>query len=623
MTFKLKTILGIAIIEIVFISILVGRQVVNLSDQAELEMLKRAEAIGNLFSSAARNAVISFDLAALKEHVASINKHKGMVYSKVIRENRTLAQSGITPKLSKGFIQDVSLKGTTDGVFDTQYPILVDGKEFAFVQFGLSVGDILHAIKDKRNEAIYIGIILLTLSALFSYLLGTYLTNSLSELQMASASISQGNFDVEVKEIGHDEISKTAKAFNLMVRNIKSQLAELEEQKQKADEASKAKSLFLANMSHEIRTPLNTIVNFIRFIRDSKDQENQKDYLRKIEVSSKALMAIVNDVLDISKIEANEFGLEFIEFDLHQLLLDLVELFEDQIKEKGLILTCNFEKVYPFVFHSDPTRVRQLLFNLISNAVKFTSSGEITVTACLEKSQGESANIRLEVKDTGVGIPKEKINKIFEAFVQADNSTLRRYGGTGLGLAICKEIVEKLSGEIIVTSDAGKGTRFLVTLPISLKEKGESNSKDQKARLDVLPKNSILVCEDNMMNQMVMKVALAKMGQNPVFAKNGAEGFQLFCEGHFDMVFMDFQMPECDGFEAVQKIRDFEAKNNRPRTPVVALTANAIEADKRRALKLGMDDYLTKPFDMDNLSAVVKKWSSQEGSEQGCQVKSS
>lgn len=376
-----------------------------------------------------------------------------------------------------------------------------------------------------------------------------------------------------------------------------------------AEEASKAKSLFLANMSHEIRTPMNAVIGFTELALDTESVEVKDDYLGKIGESSEVLMNTINDILDISKIEAGKIVLESIPFNMHDIFEDCRTITATWAGEKGIELYFYAEPSVGKKLLGDPTRLRQALLNLLSNAVKFTDTGIVKLLAVIEETAENSVTMRFEVKDSGIGMTQEQITRIFEPFIQADDSTTRRYGGTGLGLAITKNIIELMGGELAVESTPGIGSRFIFTLTFrAIDSPGDVPGGEVVILEKPVFKGEILVCEDNEMNRQVIREHLIRVGLDVVTAVNGWEGVDIvrsrLLSGArpFDLIFMDIHMPVMDGLEAAKELGAIGSK-----TPIVALTANVMPSEKETYRKHGMTEYLAKPFQSRELWVCLMK----------------
>lgn len=377
---------------------------------------------------------------------------------------------------------------------------------------------------------------------------------------------------------------------------------ELNKQKQKAEDASKAKEVFLANMSHEIRTPLNAIIGFLRELAKQELTELQKKYIDNSTVASRHLLAILNNILDISKIEAGEMELEKEDFFFAESIDKVVKVLQPLAKQKGLRLNANIEKMTFPVFNADSLRIEQILFNLVGNSIKFTSKGKIDLKCEVLIDRPTIQKILIKITDTGIGMDKSYVETIFKKFSQEDKAVTRKFGGTGLGMAITKELIALMHGEITIESEKGKGTTFNIILPL---EKGNPEKiKEYKTELDVnISGLSILLVEDNKMNRMVLQNSMQYFNCKVTEAENGIEALELLKRNTYDIILMDIQMPEMDGIEATKIIRN-EFKLN---TPIIALTANAFKTEIDNCKKAGMDDYVTKPFDEFLLIETIAK----------------
>ncbi len=379
--------------------------------------------------------------------------------------------------------------------------------------------------------------------------------------------------------------------------------------------AQKAKEQFLANMSHEIRTPINGIAGMANLLSTTSSEDDKKKYINAIKNSTENLKVIINDILDLSVIESGKLKFEKIGFNIKYQLGAIMDTFQFQCKEKGIDISYTISDDADTVFLGDPVRLNQILINLISNAVKFTHIGEIKVNVSLEKQEDKLQHIKFEVSDTGVGIPKEKIHHIFESFTQADESVTRRYGGTGLGLSIVKQLVELQDGELYVNSEESKGTTFTFIIPYesgNIQDLVQPEHSRNKADLSHSFEGfKILLVEDNDINRLYALNILKKWKCSVDGAENGYIALEKLRSHDYDIILMDIQMPIMDGYEATKNIRNTfpEPKN---KIPIIALTANAIKGDNEKCLEIGMNDYLPKPFQPEDLFASISKFAKDQ-----------
>lgn len=441
----------------------------------------------------------------------------------------------------------------------------------------------------------------------------------------AMALIAKQNEDIRAQEL---EIRRQNQSLEKVNR-------ELLDAKARAEEATQYKSLFLANMSHEIRTPMNGIVGMANLLKTTRLTKEQEDAVNIIVSSADSLLNIINEILDISRIESGKMQIEHVNFNLHEEVENVVKLMRMKAEEKKLSFSFNISPFVPEFVGGDPTRLKQVLINLINNAIKFTHEGFVRLQLSNIDRLGNRSVVRFEVSDSGIGVDKDELPNLFQPFTQSDVSFTRRYGGTGLGLAISKNLVELMGGTIGVESQKGVGSSFWFTIPFEIGEPIErkpplvSNEKTttpestttpptgaqkEEVKEPAHPKESqptekpmhILLAEDNLVNQKVALMVIQKMGFTADVAPNGKVAVEKFSTNHYDLILMDIMMPEMDGLEATREIRKIEKQRGGKRTRIVALTANAMKEDKEKCFEAALDDYISKPFKPADLERIVK-----------------
>jgi signal transduction histidine kinase/DNA-binding response OmpR family regulator len=432
---------------------------------------------------------------------------------------------------------------------------------------------------------------------------------------LPTQDFSQQNPDtIKIKRLAmkySDEVGRLAESFVFMESSIRNNIQQALHEKEIAVKASQAKSEFLATMSHEIRTPMNGVLGMTELVLETEISSEQRRFMEMIKSSGFGLLDIINDILDFSKIEAGKLQIDNHPLQLQELIKHLVTSLSPLAKKKGLQLNYNLPQEMNTWVLGDRIRLRQILTNLISNAIKFTQQGEVLVSAVIFEQSATALSLQIRVQDTGIGIAPENQNRIFESFSQADSSTTRNYGGTGLGLAISKQLIEMMGGSIGFSSELAHGTTFWFDLKLKPTEQTLSDDALPVSTIQKQPvalQGKILLVEDHPVNQEFAVQILSGLGVELDVAGNGVKALKRLQEQHYDLVLMDCQMPVMDGYRATALIRQKEQENGSPRLPIIALTANAMLEDRQRCISAGMDDYLSKPFNKAQIVMLLQRW---------------
>jgi signal transduction histidine kinase/CheY-like chemotaxis protein len=405
-----------------------------------------------------------------------------------------------------------------------------------------------------------------------------------------------------------DELEVLAEAFDDARRDILKNNLELRQAKETAEIAVKARSEFFAVISHELRTPMNGVIGMSDLLMQTELNDEQKEYAQTIRSCGDLLLNVINDVLDFAKIESGKLELEYRPVDLLASVQDILKIPAAMARRKNIALSYEVEDSAKGQWITDPTRLRQILLNLVTNAIKFTEEGSVWIGIKVNETSGSTAQILFSINDTGIGISREHLSRLFKPFSQADSSTTRRFGGTGLGLAICQRLVDSMGGRIWVESVQGQGSSFFVRLPMQREISRSAEQTQASSHLDSKIAEKfplrILVAEDNLVNQKLIRGLLSKFGYQPIVVGNGQLAVVAVQSDIFDLVLMDIQMPEMDGLDATRHIRSLE---HIPQPMIVAMTAGALTLDKQVCLKAGMNDYISKPISVEKLVSVLVK----------------
>lgn len=595
--------------------------------QRELENYGRQ--LSSQLAISSEYAVVSGNMAVLDQIVINAFDDSTLVYIRVSDVvGKTLVAHGNINQTSdlKLYSQEIKISNIkldhTDedfGWFEPDYNLIRKQDILGTVEVATSTKQMEGKIRDIVTRSVLVAVFLLLLTILLVNIMARSFALPIADLSRMVRRIREGTYNERV-EINNptielvslaEDVNSMAEQIEITHKTLHQTIEELKCAKSEAESASKAKSDFLAMMSHELRTPMNGVLGMLQLLDENLSSPQDKDYVATALQSTEHLLTVINDILDFSKIEKGQLTIEEIDFNLLTLIENCYASFKHDACTRDINFTLTW-KSHPECarFIGDPTRIRQVLVNLLGNAIKFTEQGEVSLLIDFSDS-GENkvdnkTTLLISIKDSGIGIPESHIPKLFRSFEQADKSINRRFGGTGLGLTIVKQIIEQMGGDIVVSSVENVGSTFTIRLPLT-----PSPSQHDKVEALLEKKTGFgkaLLVEDNIVNQKVASALLRKIGLDVEIANNGLEALSHYKEKEYDIILMDCQMPVMDGLEATKNIRQFETTSEKNRTPIIALTANAMEGVESTCLKAGMDAYLTKPVKKSQLEDIVVRF---------------
>ncbi|SDH76851.1 ATP-binding protein [Pseudomonas panipatensis] len=479
------------------------------------------------------------------------------------------------------------------------------------------VGMANDAFSDRQQEILFKASLLafsaLILTLLLARRLARRLAAPISTMANAVQAIQTGDYQTSLPVLDDGEIGDLARHINNLARALQQAsqeqergIAQLVAAREEAEQANRSKSDFLAMMSHELRTPMNGVLGMLQLLETTELNQEQAEYSALATESTEHLLKVINDILDFSRIERGALELERIPFNLLELIQGSVQVFQHSAQQRGLTLSLEVQEgLEQLDVRGDPTRLRQILVNLLGNALKFTEEGAIRLQVRWQPLDNEVLWLTCAVSDSGIGISAQRLEHMFEAFQQADSSTSRRYGGTGLGLAIARTLAERMGGTLNASSEEGLGSTFTLEIPLPFRTRHRVAPTGRPQAADMASGQSVLLVEDNPVNQTVIEGMLRSLGYSVTLVGDGVEAVRMAAQQEFDAILMDCRLPQLSGYEATRQIR---ARADRQGVPIIALTANALQGDREACLEAGMNDYLAKPFKRAELQKILQRW---------------
>lgn len=633
-TSSIRDRLGLIVIAGVVLAVLLTSSLAAWRDTTQRIRDKEAEliAIADALAATLAVPVMNGRAADAARALSAIGRMPTIRYARVVdQRGGVLAQFGIGIVVAHEGIERARLGnvGLIEALWIKDHalsvPVISGGRQVGRLDIVADVSTLGTAFRQTLETALLTAMLAAGLGLVLALPLLNLVTRPILTLTETMRRVhSTGDFSIAVPRCGDDEAGLLVDAFNDMLREIRTRderlaqhraileqevrerTSELQVAKQVAEAASSAKSDFLASMSHEIRTPMHGMLAMTELLQSTSLDTRQQRFADMIQKSGRSLLAIVNDVLDLSKIEAGRMELEAVPVAPSVIADDVVQLFHERASGKGLALLATCAADVPAWISGDPVRLNQVLANLVSNAIKFTAEGSVTVELAMS---ADRKALLMSVRDTGIGIPGESLERIFDAFSQAEDSTTRRFGGTGIGLTICRRLIMAMGGTITIESELGKGSAFICSIPVVEVAAPAPQTSDSPTDAAIsLAGIRVLAADDNAVNRAVIEGTLTRLGVEVEFAEDGEAAVAAFKRGRFDVVLMDCSMPVLDGFGASRRIREWERETGGTPIPIVALTAHVIGSTAERWREAGMSGYLAKPFTLAQIAATLAQW---------------